>query len=193
MTTISTGCFANCQNLEAIVLPENIIDISDQAFSGCSAATGTIKVPSKIVRLGHNAFDDCSSITRFEFICEPDHVPEMHTVICRNCSSLKEINISEHLTLPSRMFAYCTGLEELEINNRLSDQVFSGCTGLKKLVSHSDYFGQQAFLGCSSLEFVKLTNKNLVLETYVFDQCAKMETFGPISDSGECPYDFNFA
>jgi hypothetical protein len=194
MTNISVGCYANCSELESIEIPESVIIIGDQAFSACRNAKGTIKVPANIQKIGHNAFANCDNITRFELICDGD--PELQTYICYNNVNLKEINISEHLVLPSRMFSYCTGLEELNINNKLRDQVFSNCTGLKKLVSNSDYFGQQAFSGCSGLETVVLTNRELIFENYVFDSCPKLETFGPLADSDgstEYLYDFNYA
>jgi hypothetical protein len=192
MSKISTGCYANCKNLQQIIIPENITDIEDQAFSACSNATGTVKIPRSIQRIGHNAFDGCTGITRFELLCDTD--PALFTLICRDCRSLKEIAISEHLTIPYQMFA-ATGLEEITINNKLDAQAFAHCSLLKKVTSNSEYFGQQAFLGCTSLETVVLTNKNLQLDSYVFQNCPQLETFGPLTTpiAGKYTYDFNYA
>ena len=195
MTSVSVGCYANCKDLESIEIPESIITIGDQAFSACRNAKGTIKVPANIQKIGHNAFANCDNITSFELICNGN--PELQTYICYNNIGLTEIKISDHLTLPSRMFAYCSSLEELNINNNLADQVFSNCTGLKKLISDSKHFGQQAFSGCSNLETVILTNKELTFDSYVFDACPKLETFGPLADAKgnmeNLKYDFNYA
>lgn len=195
MTSVSVGCYANCKELESIEIPESIITIGDQAFSACRNAKGTIKVPANIQKIGHNAFANCDNITSFELICNGN--PELQTYICYNNISLTEIKISDHLTLPSRMFAYCSGLEEININNNLADQVFSNCTGLKKVISGSKHFGQQAFSGCSTLETVILTNKELTFDSYVFDACPKLETFGPLADAKgnmeNLKYDFNYA
>ena len=192
MSKISTGCYANCKNLKQIEIPENIVEIGDQAFSACSNATGTVKIPRQIEKVGHNAFDGCSSITRFELLCNT--TPELHTLICRNCHSLKEIAISEHLTIPYQMFA-SSGLEEVSLNNRLDAQAFAHCSLLKKFTSNSDYFGQQAFLGCTNLELVLLTNKDLVLESYVFQNCPMLQDAGPLVApvNGKYAYDLNFA
>jgi Leucine-rich repeat (LRR) protein len=195
MTSVSVGCYANCKELESIEIPESIITIGDQAFSACRNAKGTIKVPANIQKIGHNAFANCDNITSFELICNGN--PELQTYICYNNISLTEIKISDHLTLPSRMFAYCSGLEEINLNNNLADQVFSNCTGLKKVISGSKHFGQQAFSGCSNLETVILTNKELTFDSYVFDACPKLETFGPLADAKgnmeNLKYDFNYA
>ena len=195
MTNISNGCYANCSELENIEIPESIIIIGDQAFSACRNAKGTIKIPANIQKIGYNAFADCDSITRFELICNGN--PELNAYICYNDTKLAEIKISDHLTLPSRMFADCPSLEEININNNLEDQVFSNCTGLKKLISGSKHFGQQAFSGCMNLETVILTNRELTFGTYVFDYCPKLETFGPLADAEgnmeNLKYDFNFA
>ena len=195
MTNISVGCYANCSELESIEIPESIKEIGDQAFSACRNAKGTIKIPANIQKIGNDAFSNCDSITRFELICDSN--PELYDYICYNDISLTEIKISDHLTLPSRMFAYCSSLEEININNNLEDRVFFNCTGLKKVISGSKHFGQQAFSGCTNLETVILTNRELTFGTYVFDYCPKLETFGPLADAEgnmeNLKYDFNFA
>lgn len=195
MTDVSVGCYANCSELESIEIPESIITIGDQAFSACRKAKGTIKIPANIQKIGNDAFANCDNITRFELICNGN--PELYAYICYNDISLTEIKISDHLTLPSSMFAYCSSLEEININNNLEDRVFFNCTGLKKVISGSKHFGQQAFSGCTNLETVILTNRELTFDTYVFDYCSKLETFGPLADAEgnmeNLKYDFNFA
>ena len=164
--------------------------IEDQAFSACRNAKGSIVIPNSIKRIGTSAFANCDSITRFELL--GDSTPILANEICRGDIGLKEIAISEHLTIPYRMFSWCSGLEQLTINNKLENNVFESCAGLKELVSNSTSFGDRAFIGCYSLEKVVLTNPNLVFGDYTFDGCPKLNTFGPLSD-GEDKYDFSFA
>ena len=190
MSEISTDCYANCSKLEEIIIPDNIMIIEDQAFSACRNAKGSIVIPNSIKRIGTSAFANCDSITRFELL--GDSTPILANEICRGDIGLKEIAISEHLTIPYRMFSWCSGLEQLTINNKLENNVFESCAGLKELVSNSTSFGDRAFIGCYSLEKVVLTNPNLVFGDYTFDGCPKLNTFGPLSD-GEDKYDFSFA
>jgi hypothetical protein len=103
MSEISTDCYANCSKLEEIIIPDNIINIEDQAFSACRNAKGSIVIPNSVQRIGTSAFANCDSITRFELLCES--TPILANEICRGDIGLKEIAISEHLTIPYRMFS----------------------------------------------------------------------------------------
>lgn len=212
MTKVSTGCFSNCNSLKTIDIPENIREIGDQAFSGCKNATGAVKIPRSICKIGHNAFDYCESITEFELLC--DTTPELYTQICRYCSNLKTLKISDHLELSSEMFmgcgfetltlnnvigfktfAGCTKLKELTIHNNIAQQAFMNCTNLEKLVTSSAYIGEQAFSGCTSLSTAVLTNKKLILGPHAFKNCPQLQDAGPLETpvNGEYRYDFNYA
>ena len=124
MTLIPTGCFANCDRLETIEIPEGITSIGDQAFASCSYATGHIKIPRAIEHIGHNAFDSCERITSFELVCDTN--PEIWTCICRFCYNLNALTISDHIEIPEQAFYGCA-FEELNLKNRIGAEAFRDC------------------------------------------------------------------
>ena len=168
MTLINTGCYASCENLSEINIPESVVESSDQAFYNCTNATGTVKIPKSIMRIGHNAFENCLNITNFELLC--DTTPAIFDAICRGCSSLKTIKLSDHIGITSGMFSG-TAIEELELSNEIGPQAFAYCPNLRKVTSASTWIGSGAFLECSNLQEVYLTNSEAELATQAFASC----------------------
>ena len=46
-----------------IVLPESLVVIDDEAFSGCPGLSGTLIVPEGVTEIGESAFADCDGLT----------------------------------------------------------------------------------------------------------------------------------
>ena len=76
--------FANCTNLEKIIIPDSITTIDSLAFSGCSSLT-SITIPSSVTRIGDDAFNACFSL---ESIVIPDSVTSIGQQAFSFCSSL---------------------------------------------------------------------------------------------------------
>ena len=201
MSTISTGCYANCKNITSLDIPDNIIVIEDQAFSGCSNIKGKITIPHNLIKLGNNVFDYCESIEELEMLVGENFnwvdiqlYSGTSTNIFRSCNSLKTINISPNILLVQGMFSYCSGLEEINISNDIADKVFIGCTNLAKATLASHTIGKHAFFECTNLEKVYLLDPEAELAAYAFDRCAGLSTVGPLSTNiDDSPYNFNFA
>ena len=64
VTTIGNQAFANCQNLETIVIESGVQTIEDAAFSGCSNLQSA-SVPASVTTFGQNVFTSCFSLTQF--------------------------------------------------------------------------------------------------------------------------------
>jgi hypothetical protein len=76
------------------------------------------------------------------------------------------------------------------------------CQRLTRFATHAAYIGDSAFLNCSKLDKVLLTNKNLNLNvdfpgSYIFDKCSKLNSAGPLvgitNIDADYDYDINFA
>ncbi len=61
VTAIGPGCFAGCENLTTILLPETVTAIGSEAFAGCRNLRGLF-VPRATEFIGKNAFAGCVSI-----------------------------------------------------------------------------------------------------------------------------------
>ena len=87
VTTISEGCFAYCEELTTIHIPETVTHIEEGSFYGCTSLRG-IKIPDSVVSIGGAAFEACHSL---EAIAIPVSVKEMGRGVFKNCDQLRYI------------------------------------------------------------------------------------------------------
>lgn len=126
VTGIGSKCFEK-QSLKAVVIPEEITSIGNNAFQGCkNLASVTFSGAPSTITVGNNAF--------------------------QNCAKLKTINLPVAKRIGSLAFDGCTALEELVIEfgtEEIGDYCFRNCTSLKKLhIPESvNVIGQGAFSG----------------------------------------------
>ena len=60
---IGALCFANCNNLVNIVIPEGVVAIGEDAFGGCTNLE-TVVLPSTLTHIVGNPFTKCKSLKR---------------------------------------------------------------------------------------------------------------------------------
>lgn len=87
ITVIGDGCFAYCEELTTVYIPETVTHIEDGAFFGCTALRG-IMIPESVVYIGNAAFQTCRSL---EAITIPSSVKSMGSSIFTNCDNLHYI------------------------------------------------------------------------------------------------------
>lgn len=162
--TVKNICpFTNASDLKYIRISENIKEIPDSTFAGCSSLE-EIYIPDSVKKIGNEVFMG-SGLKTIDF---PDNVLLKDSYgfnageICRGCRDLTNVVLPTNITeIPSRMFMDCTSLISIEIPNNVTiieDQAFSGCTALssitfpKKLTTIERY----AFAECSSLSEITI-------------------------------------
>lgn len=59
---ICYGSFQNCSKLTNIIVPNNVIDIGNNAFNGCSSLASA-SIGNNVANIGESAFRDCSKLT----------------------------------------------------------------------------------------------------------------------------------
>lgn len=82
--SISDECFAYCQDLVMIHLPETVISIGDSAFYGCSSLRG-IRLSETLRSIGDYAFGGCVSL---EAVCIPYSLQQFGDNLFSNCHKL---------------------------------------------------------------------------------------------------------
>lgn len=87
ITSIGPGCFAGCDGLTTIILPQSVTIISPMAFSGCSALRG-LHLPEGVRTIGPEAFSGCSAL---EAITIPATVEHIAPGVFNDCASLHYI------------------------------------------------------------------------------------------------------
>lgn len=108
-TTLPDKAFQDKATLIDIKLPANLTAIPDYAFDACKFTS--IDIPNSVVSIGNSAFYECTS--------------------------LKEVSLSENLTsIGSKAFYGCSALGSITIPGSvvsIKDQSFSGCDALKQV------------------------------------------------------------
>lgn len=84
---ISDQCFANCDGLVTVYLPEGIESIGDQAFADCNDLRG-IKLPETAKSAGYAAFAGCTDL---EAICIPYGLTDIDRSIFLGCDELVHV------------------------------------------------------------------------------------------------------
>ena len=73
-----------------ITIPDNMKEIYEQAFKGCTSLT-SVNNPDSVTKIGWEAFADCTNLTS---ITIPDSVTRIEYDAFRGCTSLETINVS---------------------------------------------------------------------------------------------------
>lgn len=109
-------CFQNCK-LKSIVLPDSVTYIGKSAFENCDNLKD-IRFSENLSQIDDRAFKGC---TNLESVYLPDSVNRIGKECFANCSSLKIVRLPETLThLGDNVFAGCTSLKE-KGSNQYSD------------------------------------------------------------------------
>lgn len=201
LEAISGGAFAGCSALEKIEIPKSVSTIGDSAFSGCSKLND-VQIPETVKEIGGGAFKNCTSlremaiaasITRindsmFEGCSKlsnveiPETVKSIGAGVFKNCISLREIVIPASVTElgssahwdPVGVFADCTSLERVDLNQGLETIGPSTFAGCRSLASIEIPFGVKsigcgAFRDCKSLRQISIPDSVLSIETKLWD------------------------
>lgn len=135
VTEISSKSFYNCSEITSVAIPDSVLSIGGQAFSGCTGLT-SLTLGNKIKLIGPKAFNGCSNLT---IITIPDSV----------------------LSIGMQAFSGCKGLTNLTLGNGIKSigaNAFNGCCGLSTITvpDSVDSIGEGAFKGCDNLASITL-------------------------------------
>ena len=137
LTNTHIGTFYNNTKIVSIILPNNLKQIEDYAFSNLESLT-SISIPNSVESIGRGSFEDCDALTS---ITIPNSVTKLGMSAFFGCSSLTSVTIHDGVTsIGSNAFEYCSSLASVTIPE--------GVTSI----------GNQAFNSCSSLESVTIPN-----------------------------------
>ena len=170
--------FAKCSSLKNITLPEGLLMIGAYAFA--ETAVESIVIPSTVCvwhtyRGGKDGINDAFSNTKLSSITFTDGIKRIARSPILNCPKLTRLYIPKSVTNIRNAFQYCTGLQEVYIEEGVKMQgmsddetygfrnVFTDCTNLKKLEIPEGveiaYTNARWCYGCSSLQDIYLHGK----------------------------------
>ena len=146
---ISLYCFSNCGSLSEITLPSGITKICDYAFmySGLTS----IYIPDSVAKIDTSAFTDCDNLVSFSMPAAKNSV-DFGPHVLDGCVNLENAVLPEGLKKISYdMFRFCKSLAEIKIPSTVS-----------AIESH-------AFYMCNDLQFVQILSDSIKFENDAFD------------------------
>ena len=197
VTTVNSGAFVNCKNVETLVIGNgltsldnlpitsalksitignNIKSIGDFTFCGCNSLT-SMTIPGSVTKIGSSVFSGCSKLVN---VTIPDSVTEIGNYAFNGCNGLKNIRISKNVTkIKDYTFSNCSNLTSIAIPDSVTEignYAFSGCGNLTSVTIGSNVtsIGSWAFNGCSSLTSVVIPDGVTTIEYYVFYNCSNL-------------------
>lgn len=153
--TIGETAFYNCKNLRRIEIPKGVTYIANNAFQGCELLEDVIfEVNSELTEIGAYAFTGCESI---KAMILPDALKSIGEGTFTNCSSLERIQTGTGLeSIDMYAFTRCISLVEVDLKrstllSEIYDSAFMGCESLEeiRIPKSVSYMGYGVFEGCN--------------------------------------------
>ena len=190
---------ANCTTLTSIVIPANISELSDYAFSGCTGLV-TVTIPATCLHVGNYAFNGCTSITtttiaegvkyvgdyaffnckNLQEIVIPDSCEYLGQGAFYNCSGMKSATIGITVpTIEDYTFMNCSSLETIVVGLKVTsigNYAFKNCTSIGRITLRKGLvsIGDGAFMSCSAISKVTLAATITNIGSYAFYGCSSL-------------------
>ncbi len=165
-TKLTSYTFADCTNLESVIIGDDVPSISEYCFSGCSNLSD-VHIGTSVTTIGHYAFDGCSNINSF--------------------------TIPKNVIYLGQAFYGCTGLENLIIEDGDEDLIFgidyyiTNPQYFKDSPIKTLYLGRNTayrytyanptppFSNLTQLKEVTIGNPVTMIKDYGFTNCSSLE------------------
>jgi hypothetical protein len=129
LTQLGKGAFGGT-SIQSITIPNGIIQIPQDAFSGCSILN-SVSLPESVTEIGNSAFKNCSALSSINL----ENVELVDYYAFQNCPSLKEVTLTKVIYIKDFAFA-STGLTNVTIGNdciQIYLDTFMSCSYLQTI------------------------------------------------------------
>ncbi|MBR4032823.1 MAG: leucine-rich repeat domain-containing protein [Clostridia bacterium] len=189
VTSIGYGAFANCYDLESIVIPDSVTIIGDYAFACCDVLE-RIVIHDSVTSIGYGAFAHCDSLTSITV----DENNEYYKSIDGNLYSKDGTTLIQYaigktatsFTIPDSVtsigdyaFYDCSCLTSITIPDSVTiigDYAFTCCDVLERIVIPDSVtsIGVEAFADCSSLTSITIPDSVTSIDDGAFSWCTSL-------------------
>lgn len=125
--------YVNGEEVTEVVIPNNMTNIGNYAFYGCTSLT-SVSIPNSVASIGDHAFSQCVNLTDVNI---SNSVKEINESAFMGCINLSSIKIPEGVKeIKQYVFAGCQNLNSIEIPGSVTSiggGSFSSCKNLKKV------------------------------------------------------------
>lgn len=95
ITSIRTGTFRNNKNITNVTIPNSIVEIDGEAFSGCTGLTD-ITIPEGVKTIEYGVFSGCTGLVS---ITIPESVESMGSDVFKDCPKLTSVTLPQYSKL----------------------------------------------------------------------------------------------
>ena len=189
--TASNTLIAGCKTT---LIPNNVITIGKNAFSGCRGLT-EMDIPNSVQIIDSYAFSGCSGLLTLTI---PNSVKEIKNSVFNSCIKLQSVVIPNSVTtIGIGAFSFCEKMTNLTICNgveTISSSAFSNCGSLTdvEIPNSVKSIGALTFTSCKELKHVSIPASLTSIGSDVFYNCPSLERIvvddnNPVYDSrGNC-------
>lgn len=195
-STLLNPGFKGCETLVAVVLPETLQEIGDEAFSGCLNLKA-VEIPDAVESIGEYAFYNCRSLERFAAGAGLEQIGQFAFA---DCTVLKTVSLGTNvrsiggsafrntgfaaIVLPKRLATIGDrafsggGLTSVEIPvsvKEIGEYAFYSCTKLEAAVLYCRTVGPAQFFGCTKLSRVVLGEGMKTIGDHAFYGCKSLQ------------------
>ena len=135
VVAIGNGAFRGNSRLRAVIFPDTVTEIGENAFAGSDLQT--VSIPDSVTKIGDSAFCECKGLTE---VTLPAGLKELDGMAFGKCSGLTEITIPKSLTTAHYSsgiggggpFGYCENLATVIFEDgiaKIPEYLFRYCTG----------------------------------------------------------------
>lgn len=160
ITKFGSFSFKGCCNLHSIIIPNSVTEIDSFAFYGCEGLSN-IFIPEGVVSVGNSAFSGCCNLAEFsgKYASEDGRCLIIDGIL----KSFAPAGISEY-SIPSSV-------------TKIGDSVFSNCSSLTNIYIPDSVtsIGEETFAKCDSLKIVIIGNNIKEIGHYAFENCNSLE------------------
>lgn len=146
----TNGAFSGCSLLSSLTIPNGVSSIGTSAFSGCTLLMEVV-LPESVTVVGNSAFRDC------ELLETAVIWGDVGEAAFQNCTSLKNVTLTNAAQIGGAAFQNNTALEELVLPQTLTA------------------IGQSAFADCTKLKEAMIPDSVSSVGAYAFQNCTQME------------------
>lgn len=195
ITAIGARAFANCTNVEKIVLPDSVVSIGDRAFY--NSGLKEFVIPASVKTMGTQIFFQAKNLDTVyydsDFASQTTAIfgatsvkkvvfrgAKVPAYVCQDAAELKEIVISNSVReIGTRAFENCYSLLKADIPSSVAvigDGAFKNCTGLTAVTIPDSIsaIGAEVFEGCASLTAVTVPDSVIRIGNRAFAGCKKL-------------------
>lgn len=164
------------KNITEVVIPNSVIEISNEAFKECKSLI-SVTIPDSVTKIGYGVFSGCTSLTN---VTIGNNLTEINDGTFYYCTSLTSITIPESVTkIGGDAFFYCTSLTSVTIPDSITeigDRAFSACKNLTSITIPSSVTEIESctFQECTSLTSVTIENGVKMIDEHAFIDCTSL-------------------